>query len=493
MASRKMTPALQRLSALVGSLDLTNAAGSVALTMISGVGRGEFRSPVRYLGSVCYMAIEVSPVTCLPVIRGYTAGVRNFAHEILIGSHQFNTMAHDPTGRSKLRFPESDAVAMAASRTLQYMASGQGLVNEDDVLLPELLAQVDTDVLSKGVNSNKLRQLGKHVRQQGTNWAGFCTPVSGHVIELRATDNEEHIVAVVQTEDEKLYEVRLPKKAKFVFSAKAESDATPVRAGQSLIEHLHNVSDFVLEDFAWRSLRREVTLPNGSVAEVVPFEYVSEAIRQKRVEPIAIYEDMENLLGPALENPAAIVRAGIELPEMIHEASPEVQSMALSRFRRELGDQSCFASDEDLLSALQYPTQPLHVTGMAHIQHWKITNERSMLLKRPDCSADFQGMRAAWRRLLRNPDLEPVLQQVIEQADAATTGGDYGEAALSILRQYPTLCGRTISRVQALVDEQADDERVRSYLTDAHARVHGPMAEATAEETADERDTATVS
>lgn len=494
MSNRKMTPILSKLSALMNSIDLTNAAGTVAYTMISGVGRGEFKSTVRYLGSVCYLVMEISLKTCQPVLRGYSAGIRNYAHEILIGSHCFNTMAHDPSNRSRLRFPASDAVGLAASRMLTHMAGGQNLITDDDVFLPEMLAQVDDDVLVKGVNSEKLRAHGRLVRANADKFAGFYVPDNGRVVELRDAEQPEHMWIVIETANGGRSEVLVPKNATLNFEVVNGGDCPEVRMGNSLVKNLDNVSDLVCEDFAWQSVIQTAVLPNGTSAKLVPFAYVSEAIRQKRVQARAVYEDVEALMGPPIENPAPIVLAGVADPASIQASAGPARSQALSRFRRELGDYSVFATDEDLLHGMYSPNDPLHLSGMATIQHWNISHERSMLLTRPDCFADFQGMKPSWRRLLRNPDLEPVLQDVIREADLVGTNGDYAEAALRVLRQYPTLCSRTITNVSSLANEQAEGERVRDYLVDLHKRVRGgtePKAEDEVHD--DERHPATAS
>jgi len=468
--SHRPSSVLAKLAAMVGSIDMTHAAGSVAMTMISGVNKGEFKTPIRYLGTVCYLVLEVSPVSCQPVIRGYSAGIGNYPHEVLFGAPRFNNMAHDPSGRSRLRPPQSDAVGLASLRMFPYMASGAHIIEEDQVQLPQILAQVNDDVLAKGANSGKLKALGKELRKNCRNWHRFASPVTGQVTEMLPTENENHYKLVIETVAGR-HEVLVPAGCTLDFEYADGAPAPFVTAGQQLVRSLDGVRDYVCEDFAWMSLIQTITTPKGQEVKVVPFGYLSDAIRRKTVQVEALFEDVEPLLGPPIENPAKIVLAGIPNAEQINEGDHPVRAQAISRFRRELGDTSVFATDEDLLQGLQYPDDPLHLSGMAKIQHWTISHEKSMLLTRPECFADFQGMRPSWRRLLGYPDLEPVLHRVMTEAEKDAE--NYTEAALSVLRRYPTLTAKTIHRVEAMQNDNADHETVRTYLSGLHKHQQG--------------------
>jgi hypothetical protein len=461
---------LSKLSALVGSIDMSGAAGTVSMTMISGVGTGEFPSPIRYLGSVCYLALEISPISCHPVLRGYSAGIGNYPHEVLIGSRRFNTFAHDPSGNSRLCPPKSDAVGFAAYRMFKHSASGDNIILANNVVLPELLAQVSDDVLARGAGSPALCELGHQLRSQAASWPAFAAPAAGQVVEMRYdATNRERVVLCIETAASQMYEVVVPANATLTFPIADGAPAEFVTAGQPLVRHLDGVPDHVCEDFAWQSLIRTVKNPAGQEVRVVPFGYVASAIRRRAVQVEAIYEDVEVLLGPPIENPARIVLAGFSGgAEVLKDAA--MRGQALARFRRELGTLSSFATPEDLATGLAYADSPLHLTGLAAVQQWRVSDEKSLCLARQDCFADFGGFKASWRGMLRDRDFAPALAMAISAADQVRGTEGYAEAALRILRQYPTLAAKTISRMSDMSQCGTEDKVVREFLVDLHMK-----------------------
>jgi hypothetical protein len=455
--------ARQMLSALAGSIDLSQAANTVGLTLISGVGLGEFPSAIRYLGSVCYAALEVSELTCQPIMRGYVAGVGMYPHEVLIGAHRFNTFAYDLSGASQLRFPEQAAVAMAASRMLRHMAVSEPTM-PDDAVLPEFLAQVPADVLVRGADSPALTRLATQLRTHARMWPAFRAPISGQVVDAQPCANDSEMVYVtIRSANGVRHDVLLPTEAEVSYGAVQDGVYPFVEAGQQLVSSAERASDRVCEDLAWRSVIRDVRTPRGELVTVVPLRYVGPAI-ERGLQPLAMFEDVSALLAPGMENPAAEVLTKLGNPRDILSAEVKIQSHALATFRQILGEYAVFGTDEDLLQALASPDEPLRLSLMACIQHWQLSDRRAMLLQREDCFADLQGLRQTYKGLLRRADLVPVLQRALAAAsEAKQAGGRYEEAAMTILRQYPTLCASQLARLE-LLGRNRDSAAAEDYL-----------------------------
>lgn len=498
---RKPDEALTRLAALAGSVKMDAAASTIGMTLISGVGCGAFPCSVRYLGSVAYLVLEVTAHNKQLLMRGYTAGIGQFQHEVLIGSARFNTLAFDLSGLSRLRRPENRAVALAGQRLLLDMSESTdselhdqdsqssrrvrwlpravrdavNLVTPETVVLPELLVEVPAAVLQRGCDSPALVEEGRRLRAAAHQLPQFRAPVSGRIVDVTPVPdtNDELAYVVIEDAHGQRHSVLLPSDSDVTFSS-VPGCYDEVQAGAQLVSSLENVSDTVCQDLAWMSIIRTVKTVNGEVT-VVPMRFVSPAIRRQTVQPVHLYEDVSALLGPKLSNPAHEVLAQIDQSKSILNADPATQNYALDKFRQKLEEFAAFGSDEDLLQALANPDQPLQLSGMACVQQWRISDQQSLRLRRADCYADFWGLRQQWANLLTRADLVPVLTQAHQLGQAAKVAGQrYEAAALQILQQYPMLCAEQISRLQ-LFSRNPDSSTSEEYLqrvTDAAEARH---------------------
>lgn len=457
---------LIKLSALVGSLDLSEAAGTVAMTVISGSGLGELRGPVRHLGSLTYVVLEVSPLSCRPVLRGYTAGIAKIPHEVLIGSRRLNSFAYDLSGTSEAEFPKSPALALTAIRMLQHMANGQQEMSADEVELPEMLVQVEADVLERGANSEALKRQTEQLKRHLAVWPQFRAPITGQVIEFRRCEDPEFSYLTLQGVNGQRHDMLVPTAGVPIELGGVDAGAgiyPTVETGQQLIGDVSRVPHRVLEDFAWRSVIRNVQVPGVSTqVAVVPLRFVAAAIRRGTVQPIAMYEDVERLCQADYPNPAPELVGSVGTPQAIL-GDESIKTHALARFRHELGEYATFGTDQDLLAALTDHEAPLSLSRLACVQHWRLSDAASMLLHRDDCYADLQALRHCWERPLASPDLVPVLRQA-DEAARQRTDVPYAAAALEILQRYPTLCTSQISHLE-LLSRNRQSEPAMEYMS----------------------------
>lgn len=472
-------PVVRQMHGLVGSLDLQHAENTIAYTILSGRAEGSFaEGPLRPLGSVGHVVLQIMPYGQRPILRTYMAGFGEFAHEAIIGSSRFNTTAFDLSGVAGRAFPgDNVSLADAATRMLRHLAA-EPVQSLDDVQTPMLLAvpHVDQVVIRSAVPS---KQLTHYANRLLYNRNVFLAPVSGVIVgaDVCAEPAQDFMYLKIMQDDGQTHDMLIPSVGEFTVAIDAETP-TRVETGECVAIMTKHTPRAVVAEFAWHTLLRMVPAAGGGEQIAIPLAFLQEAIRGGHMTLDAVWEDTSALLGGYVRNPCAVVMksTGISLDAAKSDAVASKRLRA--EVRRVLGPFSKFATEADVWEGLhQADAEFFGLSGMGRVQSWAVKTEQDLRFRRPGAFVDFMTLRQAWRgeygpmdpsKIAMPVDHEAaILRHAVELALQARDNHDpVAEVAAAALGQNSPNLRKHASMVKLLQHQSGEgsDDAVIEYL-----------------------------
>lgn len=467
-----MRNSINFLQAMLATARLGQYRNRLAHTVLSGGSGGSFVGrEICPLGTATHLVFQVNDFGC-PLLRLYRAGHSPHSRdEFLIGTPTHNFGAYDLSGQRGRRFTGKQQ-ASGVIRCLQALAEPDNLDPEVGLRVPELFVQFSAEDQRAPAPGRALAELCQDIRKGLVEPRGVFSPCSGVITDCQPDGKVPEFcwVTIEETTGGKgvQHKMLLPTKSQFLV---AVGDSVDI--GQVVANLRGGIPTAAMEVMAWQTA--QVPLP-GYGGMFLPLLFALPLLRAGKC-PEMVVEDMRPLLGfQAVENPTAHVRAvtGFDGPANLLGVAA---SRVFSEFRKELGEHAVFASNRDILTALDDESgEFMTLSGMAAIQTWTADSVKDMRFRQPGIYVDFAGLRHNWLKDFGPVDARQPLQVADEMAlletALAVVHRDGAGAAAAVMVSATTQMATTAGMLD-LLDKYGTDDAAERFLEEKRHALEG--------------------
>jgi hypothetical protein len=467
---------MKSIQEFMATADFTQARNRAAMTMLSGANGGSHLGrEVSPLGTKAVAVVQVD-AECDVRFRTYATGQGRDCDEFITGGGGLNTTAYDLTGKLGRQFPEHNRDLAAAALRCMMQVSTERPLSRLEVQFAPIYMQFEAEAMRVPTSGRLLQELIHNWLHGDYYPHAWDSPVTGVITEWRQDQHRpEFGWADVTGVDGDQHSVLIATGAEFLYSV---GDEVQERTPLAYIRPTSRISAETLELLAWDQTKQ--VMP-GMSGEFLPLAAALPLLRAGATPALAV-EDSRPLLGVLIPCDINVVRKFTAFDGEAATAEPAVTGRVLSAFRRHIGQMSKFASDADLITALDEPDDQVFLSGMAISQTWEVESANDMRFRpgysrdgvaaRPELAGrfiDLGATRRCWagdldkRQQPLTPAVEAEFLHTVTKVAVAAADVAAGEMAAQVIEAKTAMMPQQAAMCR-LLGKYGNEDQVHEYL-----------------------------